>query len=406
MNSSDSSQIPAQLALFALLAAAFLYMPFIALMLVCVFAAWSSDRRLRGVFLLAACLLFCILNTTKQIDGDFLNYVRVQSYLEGRPLFTLLNPGELIPITPTYRATEFSFYGAQWLLAQCFDSPSASLSIAITLAIYLPTFAAILMLGRVKGWNNRLTLIVALIAFFGAINFNNTTHLARQYISGSFGFLALVSLCDGRKLRALAWAIVACSVHNGTAYVVLCFGIMSVLFPYGRPFWSRPWGSAFRLLCAVGVLGGSCAALWFHELTGLLENSDITIWRYLLTTSLFAVFWYFCLAHRMDRSDYYLSIAFLVAILISGFFFAMRLQVMALRYFVYLEWLYAPMLASILCAIPRKHVVAYLTSRWLVCCAALCIFVLHMYSSAWQYGPDTTRVLGISVREIMEYIGT
>src|ERR1700678_2214048 len=109
MNSSDSSQIPAQLALFALLAAAFLYMPFIALMLVCVFAAWSSDRRLRGVFLLAAFLLYCILNTTKQIDGDFLNYVRVQSYLEGRPLFTLLNPGELIPITPTYRATEFSF---------------------------------------------------------------------------------------------------------------------------------------------------------------------------------------------------------------------------------------------------------------------------------------------------------
>jgi hypothetical protein len=406
MNSRLNSGIPGQLALFAVLAAVFVCMPFVALILVCVFAAWGTDHRLRGVFLLAACLLFCILNASKQVDGDLVNYVHVQSYLAGRPLFTLLNPGELTPLTPTYRSTELGFYGSQWLLAQVFESSSASLAIAATLAIYIPTFAAILILGRVKGWNDRLTIIVALFAFFGAINFNNTTHLLRQYVSGSFAFLGLVSLLDRKKYTGLAWAVVACSVHNGTAYVVLCFVVVASLFPYGRPFWSRPWGSGFRLLMTLGVLGGSCALLWVHELTGLLEFSDITIWRYLVTAGLFAVFWYFARAHGMDRSDYYLSLAFMVAFCISGFFFALRLQVMALRYFVYLEWLYAPMIAGILCAVPRRHVGAYLASRWLVCCAAICIFILHMYSSAWQYGPDTTRVLSISAREAMEYIGT
>jgi hypothetical protein len=406
MVSDPDAPLARQFLVLAVLVAAFLYAPFIMLVLACVYAVWRPDGNSKAIFLVSACLLFCTLNASKVVDGDLINYVNVQNYLTGRPLLTLLHSGELIAMSPTYRSTELGFYGTQWVLAQLFDSASASLAIAATLAIYVPTFAAILLLARVKGWNDRLTILIALFAFFGAINFNNSTHLVRQYVSASIAFLGLVVLFNGWRLWAVVCAVVACSIHNGTTYVLLCFGVIAALFPYGRPFWSRPWGSALRVLCALGTLAGGCAALWLHELTGLFEVSDISIWRYLITATVFVVFLYFARAHKMDRSDYYLAGAFLVALCISGFFYVMGLQVMALRYFVYLEWLYAPMIATILCAVPRRNLVMYFGSRWLVCCTALCIFILHFYNSAWTYGPDSWRVLTLSAREAIEYIGT
>ena len=411
MNSRVGAHTPAttellvQLTLLVVLAVAFLYRPLIVLALVCGLVAWGSDPRRKYVFLVAGCLLLCVLNATKTVDGDLVNYVNMQNYLTGRPLLVLLDPNALIAISPTYRASEIGFYGTEWLLAQLFESTGASIAIAATLAIYVPTFIAIVMLGRVKGWNDRLTIIIALLAFLGAVNFNNTTHLIRQYVSASLLFLALVYFFGGRKWTAAAWAIIACSVHNGTAYVALCFVTLAALFPYGRPFWRRPWSSLFRLMLAIGVWGGSVVLLWMRELSGLLEQSDITIWRYLGTVLLFTVFLYFARARRMDRADYYLCLAFAVGLFISGCFFAMRLQVMALRYYVYLEWLYAPMVAGILCAIPRRHLSVYLASRWLVCCAALCVFVLRLYNSAWLYGPGSERVLSLNAREVMEYVG-
>jgi len=400
--------IQGQLALLAALAAVFLYRPLIALMLLCVFVVWGDDRKLRAVFLLAVCLLFCILNLTKQVDGDLLNYVNLQNYLSGRPLLTLLDVNQLRPMSSTYRPTEPGFYGPQWLLAQMTDSTGASIAILGTLGVYIPTFAALLVMARVKGWNNRLTMIVALFAFFAAINPTNTTNLVRQYVSASFAFMALATLLDGRKLAATTWALISCSIHNGSAYLIGCFLVLAILFPYGRPFWDRPWGSAWRVLCALGVLGGSVALLWFQQAlsSGMLEKSDVTVWHYVTSAVLFSLFWYCSRVVGPDRGDYYLSLAFLVTIFISGSFFAMQIRVMALRYLVYAEWLYAPMVAVMLCAIPRRHLSAYLASRWLACCAALCLFILRVSISGWIYGPDSRQVLNSSVPEIFSYIGT
>lgn len=400
--------LPAQLALLAALAAAFLYRPLIALMLLCVFLAWGDDRKLRAAFLLSVCLLFCILNLAKQVDGDMLNYVNLQDYLSGRPLLTLLDVNQLRPMSPTYRPTEPGFYVPQWLLAQITDNTCASITILGTLTVYIPTFAALLIMARVKGWNNRLTMIVALLAFFAAINPTNSTNLVRQYMSASFAFLALATLLEGRKLAAIAWVLLSCSIHNGTAYLVGCFLVLAVLFPYGRPFWGRPWGSAWRVLVAVGILGGSVAMLWFQQAigSGMLEKSNVTVWHYLAGAVLFSLFWYCSRVVGSDRSDYYLSLAFVVTMFISGSFFAMQTPVTALRYFVYVEWLYAPMLAVMLCAIPRRHLSAYLASRWLACCAALCMFILRVSTSAWIYGPDSRQVLNSSAQEIFSYLGT
>jgi hypothetical protein len=373
---------------------------------VCVFSPWGRSRNLRWIFLLAACLLLCVLNTTKQVDGDLINYVRVQDYLAERPLLVLLQTDEMSGVNPTYRPTEMGFYAVQWLMAQLFDSSSASIAVAATLAIYIPTFAAILLLARVKGWNDRLTLIIALVAFFAALNFNNTTNLLRQYVSAAFALLALVSYFDRKKLAAFAWALLSCSVHNGTAYLMACFIALAWLFPFGRAFWT--WGTVWRALCAILVLGGSVAALWFHGINGLLESTDLSVWRYLVALLLFAMFLYAARSRGFDRADYYLSLAYSVIIFVSAAFYAMSLRVMALRYFVYLEGLYAPMVAAMLCAIPRRHLLAYLGSRWLVCCAAACVFIFRVNNppGGWTYGPDSARVLTISAREAIEYIGT
>jgi hypothetical protein len=406
MNRFVASDAARALMAFVPLAAAFLYLPFIVLLLFCVFAAWGRSRNLRWLFLLAALLLFGTLNTTKQVDGDLINYVNTENYLTGQSVLVLLNTGEMHAVAPTYRVTEVGFYGTQWLLAQVFDNASAALAVLGTLLIYVPTFAAILMLGRIKGWNNRLTIIVALVAFFAAINFINTTHLLRQYISSSFGLLALASYFDRRKLAATAWGLLACSVHNGTAYLIGCFVVVALLFPLGRPFWR--WGSVWRVLCAGTVLCGSVALMWLHGIIGLTEVSDITVWRYVVAAVVFGVFYYFTKVRGFDRVDYYLSVAFLIVMFVSTAFFVMNEKVLALRYFVYTEWLYAPMLANILCAVPRRHLVAYLGSRWLVSCAAACVFILRVTNppGGYIYGPESRQVLTISAREAIAYIGT
>jgi hypothetical protein len=399
----DASIVP--LAVLAVLAVLFLWMPLLGLVLICLFAAWGEDRNLRWVFLLSACVLFCTLNATKLLDGDFTNYVNLQTYLAGRSVTTLMNPDELAPFIPNYRSTELGFYGMQWLLAQLNPSASASLTVAVTLGIYVPTFAAVIMLGRIKGWNDRLTLIVALFAFFAAINFNNTAHVMRQYMSGAFAFLALVSFCGRRTWLAVAWALVACSMHNGLMYVIGCFVVAVILLPYGRPFRSRPWSSAWRVLCALGVLGGSVAMVWLHELSGLVDKGDLTVARYMVSCTLFALFWYVTRTRGQDRSDYYVALAFVVTLFISGSFFVIHQEELALRYFFYLEWLYVPLVAAILCAVPRRHLMAYLGSRWLISCAAVCIFVVRVYTSTWNFGPGNEQILTMNAREVMEYIG-
>jgi EpsG family len=403
-----AADIRAQLVLLAGLTAVFLVRPLMTLMMLCVFLVWGDDRKLRAMFLLAVCLLFCILNLTKQVDGDLLNYVNLQDYLSGRPLLTLLDVNQLRPMSPTYRPTEPGFYGPQWLLAQITDNTSASIVILGTLGVYIPTFAALIIMGRVKGWNHRLTMVVALCAFFAAINPTNITNLVRQDVSASFAFLALATLLEGRKLAAVAWALVSCSIHNGSAYLIACFLVLAVLFPYGRPFWGRPWGSTWRVLCALGVLGGSVALLWFQQAvgSGLLEKSDVTVWHYLASVVLFSLFWYCSRVIGSNRGDYYLSLAFVVTMFVSGSFFAMQIRVTALRYFVYVEWLWAPMVAVMLCAIPRRHLGAYLASRWLACCAALCLLILRISTSGWVYGPDSRQVLSSTAPEIFSYIGT
>jgi hypothetical protein len=408
MNLKVTPGAPAQLVLFAALAAVFLYLPLMALTLLCVFAAWGTDRNWRWAFLLAVCILFGTLNAVKQVDGDLANYVNLQNYLSGRPFLALLDIREMRPISPTYRTTEIGFYGVQWVLAQICGSASASLAIVATLTVYGTTFAGILLLARVEAWNNRLTIIVALVAFFAAINFNNTTHLMRQYVSASFAFLALAALLNRRTISATVWALVSCSVHNATAYLFASFILIAALFPYGRRFWDRPWGSAWRVLVALCVLGGSVGLLWLQQAatSGLLENSDVNVVHYLFASTIFALFWCGARSRGANRNDYYLGLAFLVTFFISGFFFALHIRITALRYFIYLEWLYAPMVAVMLCAIPRRYIGAYLGSRWLVCCAAICVFFLRMNVTGWNYGPDSQRVLSISARELVEYVGT
>jgi len=394
-----------QAALVLMFSAGLALAPLLALMAMCLLAATGLSGGLKYVFLLAACVLFCVLNISKEIEGDLITYLQLHQYLANASILELLNSAELRTISPTYRVTEAGFYGLLWLLGHLFGDGRAVIAVAATLAVYLSTFAGTRLMARVERWNERLTLVVMTVSFFAAVNFNLTTHLIRQHISGSLAFLAFALFLAKRRWAAVLTACVACSVHNGTALIVANVAVFGALLPYER----RPrsaWQTALRILGCGLFLAASSAGAVVPELAGAaLGESDISIWHFCFALVLWALFIYLAGARgARGRTAYYIGLAFCVPFLISAACFIVGFPVLALRYYVYLEWLFGAMIATLLMAIPRRYVGIYLFSRLGVCAAAMLIFLLRIQSSSWSYGPGGSRLLVEDPVSVSEYI--
>ena len=357
-------------------------------MLLSLIAAVIPGRAANRVFLLATCLLFTILNITKELAGDLANYVAVAQYLANRPFTTLFNSYELAPITGSYRMTEIGFHGTLWLLSNIVDSGRFLIAIGATLGIYVPVFFALAIIGRSEGWNDREFLVIAFFVFFAAINFTQTTHLLRQYISSALVFLAFALFVSARVYWALLVTIGACLVHNGTGLLVGDLAILAVLFPRGRISGMGLWSIGLRLLSASIVLGASVGLIFLQQLQHVgLPEGTITIWHYLLIGSFFIVS--LCCDRKgcpVSPANYYSRLAFVVIFTISLAFFVLNVHLLALRYFDYTECLFGLLLANILRSMSRERLLSMLLSYWAVCAASAMIIFWRVYVAPWDYG--------------------
>lgn len=394
------------LALAAAIACAFYLSPLVVLVAICLFAALAMDGISKGMFLLAACLLFVLLNVAKQVDGDLVIYEQLQHYFAGRNPLVLLDSGELRAVSSTYRITEIGFYGPLWLLANLFGDHSAVLPISATLAIYTLTFAAVLQLARASGWNNRLTLVVLVFVFFAAINFTQTTHLIRQYVSASLAFVAFALLVREHERSALLAALAACTVHNGTALLVANFAVLALLFPAGRVHRLRGGGWAWRIIVAALMVGASFAVLILNDISVLVnDDENISFVHYAVAGGLFAAFRFYCGDRLHPRVLHYMSLAYGLIFALSAAFFLVGLRVLALRYFAYLEWLFGLVVAGLLCTVPRSRLGLHLLSRWTVCFASTAILLLRIHYSEWVYGLEQTELFAQSLLEVSYFVG-
>jgi hypothetical protein len=379
--------------------------PLALLLVVCLFAVISPTKDFKWLFLLSACILITLLNIPKELDDDLTNYVTLQDYISAKPFFVLFNKDELRQISGTYRVTEMGFYGPLWFLSQVIPDSRADLAIVATVGIYIPAFLGLTIIGKTEKWSNGLILMVACFTFFAGLNFVQSTHLIRQYISGSLLFLAFALYLCNRRGWAILVFLYACAAHNGTAPLVPTVGAACWLFRYrpGRRFGIG--GMLVRLFGMLFVIAAMIAAVPILQGDFFKEGDvpNIHIGHYIAVGTLFLI------AHiaiqRLHlhlKSLYYARIAFVAVYVLSLGFFALGLRVFALRYFAYLELLYGLMVGAIMFNMfsgrPRLQAIARLT----VAIAAAGILITRITLSEFSYGAGDNYFLSWNFFEVMQ----
>ncbi|MEJ0037602.1 MAG: EpsG family protein [Gammaproteobacteria bacterium] len=386
-----TGQIPAtamSIVLLAILAVAFVCFPLLFLLGACVLALTTLNTHFRWLLLLASSLLFVVLNISKQLEGDLVTYVALQEYVANQPFSILFRNQELLVILGSYRVSEIGFYAPLWLLSKIFRNGQIELAVAATLGIYVPVFFALTRIARREGWSDAQLVTVIFFAFFASINFVQTTHLVRQYISSSVALLALTFFMDGRRGIALLLAGVAVSIHNATGLLVANVVLVMTLFPFEkmRPYGLFGWG--WRLGATGIAIGASLVLVSIQQIQHLLSpEGNIYAWHYLLIGGFFVAAQIVGKLRRTrPRSQYYMSLAFFVVFFLSLGFFVIGVRLLALRYFSYLEWLLALIFAGMLVVLPRNYLAWQTLTRLAVAAFGTGILLMRIDRSPWNYG--------------------
>ncbi len=375
------------LVLAAALALAFLW-PMVLLLLLCLLAVLVPNREGRWWFLVAGCVFVTALNFSKDVTADLQNYVAIQEYIATRPFSVLFDRDNMAAVSGSYRAAEVGYYGPFWVLAHLLGNSRLEIAIGATVGIYVPTFLGLMAIARTSRWSYGTTMTVVAIVFFAAINVVQTTHLLRQYISSSLLFLAFARYVERRNRAALITGLVACSVHMASGLLLAAVLAVSAILS-----WRSPPGqlrvTAGRLLASVLLLlvvVSIGVAIMTSELGSTLPalEPQLTVWHYVFAATLFGVF-AFATRHGGGYRNYVI-LAFIVIFTISASFFMLDVNLLALRYFLYLEWLYGLMLGAALSASLRDPRGVGVIARGLAFVLVALVLLRRIDTAPWTYG--------------------
>jgi len=380
--------------------------PLALLLLVCLMAVINPTNDFKWLFLVSACALFMILNVSRLVDGDMLFYVRVQEYMSQKPLYALLDKQELQTISNTYRVTEVGFYAPLWLMSLVIPDAKTAIAVAATLGIYIPTFVGLALIGKCENWSKGAILMAALFTFFAGINFVQSTHLIRQYISSAFLFYAFALFIAKRNRWAVVSALAACTIHNGTAPLLVM--VVGVCWLFRRREGKRMGllGFMVRGLLALALMASMMVVIPIVQGEFFKEDIPNIHLVHFVVVGVFLVIAQFAIQmqHLGFRSLYYGRLAFLAIFIVSLGFFLIGLPLFALRYFAYLEWLYGLMVGGVMFALFRNRPALRVFSRFAVSLAAAAILLGRINASEWQYGPGNNNLLSWDFFEVAELV--
>jgi hypothetical protein len=390
----------------AMAGAAFFSHPLGLLLLVCLLAVVTPTSDFKWLFLVSACALFMTLNVSRLVDGDLVLYVRVQEYLAERPLYALFDKEELQLLSGTYRVTEAGFYAPLWLMSFVIPDAKTAIAVAATLGIYVPTFLGVALIGKAENWSKGAILTTALFAFFAGINFVQSTHLIRQYISTAFLFYAFALFISKRNRWAVVVALGACTIHNGTAPLTLMLAGVCWLFRYREGPGMRLGGFIIRAVCAFVVICSLTLVIpivqgefYKEDVPNIHIGHFIVVGVFLLIAQIAIQ-----MQHLRLRSLYYARLISLVIFIVSLAFFLAGMSIFALRYFAYLEWLYGLMVGGVMFAMFRIRPALQVFSRFAVSLAAGAIFLVRVNASEWQYGPGNNNLLSWDFFQVADLV--
>jgi hypothetical protein len=347
-----------------------------------------------------------ILNVSRLVDGDLSNYVSVQDYISQQSFWTLFEKEQLRMISGTYRVTEIGYYAPMWLLSMVVPDSKTAVALAATLVIYIPTFLALDLIRKTEKWGNGMFLLVASFTFFAGINFVQTTHLIRQYMSSALLFWAFALFLSKRNRWGLVVAFFACTIHNGSALLIPSVASTCWMFRYREGRKLRFIGFTIRMVCILAFLVATMVAVPILQSEVIQENvPNIHVGHFLAVGALFLIAHITIEAQQLRlKSLYYARLAFLAIYIVSLGFFILEFRLFALRYFAYLEWLYGLMLGAILFNLFRDRPALKTFTRFAVALAAAAILTVRVGVSEWTYGPGDNYLLEWDYFEVAQLV--
>jgi hypothetical protein len=385
---------------------AFFWHPLALLLFACLVAILSPTDEFKWLFLVAACALFLILNVSRLVDGDLYIYVRVQDYISQRPFDVLFEKEGLQLLSGTYRETEMGFYAPLWLVSLVIPDSKTAIALAATLGIYVPTFLGLMLIGRSENWGKGAILMAALFAFFAGINFVQSTHLIRQYISSAMLFYAFALFIAKRNRWAVLVALAACTVHNGSAPLIFLTGSVCWLFHYRE---GKRLGLAAVFIRVVGVLALMVVVMVAVPIVqgSLLKDEipNIHIGHFLVVGA-FLIIAHVAIQrqHLRLRSLYYARLVFLVIYIVSLGFYAIGIALFALRYFAYLEWLYGLLVGGVMFTVFRGRPELRVFARFTVSLLAVAVLIARVATAEWVYGPGDNNLVSWDFFQVAQLV--
>lgn len=191
----------------------------IVLTLLCVLSHNSDDIGAQSVkmFMLEIAIYLALLNTTKELSGDFLNYC--EDYL-------LANSFSLQSFL-LFKDKEPVFYFFMWLFSSISDGNWPIFVFFFTLVNYWVVFEALLIIAkRINVLCSDLVVIIVFYAFFFQ-NFAMISNAVRQCISQSFALLFFAYLYFEKK-RKWFLAIISVFIHSASI-PILAVGMIPVI---------------------------------------------------------------------------------------------------------------------------------------------------------------------------------
>jgi uncharacterized membrane protein YhaH (DUF805 family) len=152
---------------------------------------------------------------------------------------------------------------------------------------------------------------------------------------------------------------------------------------------------------------GMMAAVSFKEIEHLAQDeaATISLGYFVVVGVYFLIANYAIHVQRLKlRSLHYARVAFGAIYFLSLGFFILGIQLFALRYFAYLEWIYGLMLAGITFRLFERSAGLQVLSRFTVAAAAAAILVVRVAVGPWMYGPGDNYMLSWNYLQVTQLV--
>lgn len=326
------------------------YCPLFLMLFFASFFSITKSRFSTFFFVFIALIIFVLLNLGKNVEGDLLSYLNLQIAFSNSSLIELLEkPQNFSFESGSYRTSEFIGYSFYWFIANYISSNKITFSIITTLLIYLPCILAYKSFAKYFNYTRIHFSIFILCLFFVGINFIQTTHVVRQYISASFFIFSISKYYNNKIISFILFSIIAIGFHNSIAILYSTFFIIDKLNIYSiylkkQCLWFLNYKNLILLILVSAITGIIFLnnPIYLLSDNGSISNSALLIDIFLILFSLFISKKVF--SNKFEFTFYLLYFTILLIVLA---FVYLNFLIPALRLYLYLEFLRPVIISTI-----------------------------------------------------------